>query len=621
MKRLLLLMVIASVLLSSCSGENKNVEPVISPLVAFSETPDFTPIPTSTETLLPTVIPTQALSPDLNTYECAENVSREECDFVKEGVRLARYYFVNNFGQDVFEGVKFVVINDPNDISYGKGGSAGAHQVSKQGESFIWINVGLQVWTEFSAPEFRYKNLGLIVHEFTHEWQWQLGCNKDSLKGAKQPTSFLIEGYAQYVGLTAAEVDLNDYVFSDGLALSFWQANQWDENQWFGNTDVNVVAVKHLIEQRGLKAYAEFCQAVGEGVPPNDAFQSSYGVSIIDFREDFMNDVLGTLKDCTVATCGAGVDNYSDKYKLGHLLDPNQTVPNLIVHFVDQDGKPVIMTHVSMLKQNVGTTGEYAQPFIVPGTFSQAMQPGRYSFFFCEPGYPVDQNDAYCRYHETDWFDVFQNQVTELTFQIPLPIENSNLLKPNIIVKFFDKDGNPAPNLSLSICSYEDPVKVCSNQFAPDRKTDSAGVYSDFLRSGKYLIRIPASSDFEVPFFYQMMNIDVSEDNLTSIEYHFPTPNLVIKFLDVNGSPIPEHNLVLCKMNNGIGDCITPVYNQERWGITNKKGAFEVFVEPGEYYALTCKIDCPGYPFDYTIPNIIVTSETEVKTVEFQLYK
>jgi len=610
MKYLPILLIVMFVF-SSCSPATTIPEASISP----SNTPTLPP--TATETLQPTVVPTPTLSPDLNKYECADNVAKEDCDFIKEGVRISRYSFLNIFGRDIKEGVKFLIINDPLDLRYAEGGTAGAYIVPHAGEPFVWINTGHRLWVEYSAPEYRYQHMSLVAHEFFHAWQWQHSCVTHNVPA--EATSFMNEGFARYVDKITAGVDLNDHLLSDDFALGFWQANKWDENAWFYDGDVTLVVIKHLVGQYGIQRYLKFCDAVGQGMSPNDSFQSTYGISIFDFRAKFKDQVLGSLKDCTVATCGAGVDNYSDKYKLGHMLDRTRTTPNLIANFVDQNNEPVILSHVSMLKQNIGTTGEYAQPFIVPGIFSKAMLPGRYSFFFCEPGYPTDQNDGYCQYHETDWFDVSNDQITEVTFQLPLPIKNPNLSSPNLIVKFLDKDGNPLPNLELQICSYESPVKICSQGFTfPDRKTDSNGVFQDSLRSGKYLIRILLAG---IEQNTEVRDLIVNESGVTQAVYQFPIPNLIVKFTDANGGLVPDHGFVLCKVTEGVGDCTSPAYNQGRWGATSEKGVFESLVAPGEYYILTCKIDCSGYPFDYTIKDIFVVSETQVTTVEYQLYK
>jgi len=623
MKKIFSLILVSVFLFASCAP--------VTALPELTSTPTHTviPSPTQTETPIltstPTLIPTPTLSPDLNTYQCAENVSKENCDFVKEGVRLARYYFLNNYGSDILTGVKFEVINDPKDTNRGEGGTAGAFQVPKQGEPFVWINTGHSLWTEYSSPEFQHNNTALVVHEFTHAWQWQHGCISDKLDNPSIPTGFLTQGYAQYNGLTVSGVDLNDYAFSDALALSFWQANQWNENKWFDNTDVNVVVVKHLIEDYGFEPFTQYCNAVGQGEQPNNAFQSAYGISILDFRANFKDKVLGSLKNCTIATCGAGVDNYSDKYKLKHLIDTTRSTPNLIMNFVDENNAPVALTHLSLSRQGTDGNDDYAQPFTTPETFSVALLPGRYIFSFCEPGYPVDQSDFACQMHETDWIDVYSDQVTNITLQVPPSIDKLSLAAPDLIVKFTDKDGNPLANLGLQVCNYDTPVKVCSPTYPKIRKTDANGIYRDSLRSGKYFIRVSLEpgnlGKYDFNPFYLIENINVDEAAVSTLDFQFPNPNLIVKFMDVNGSPILGHGFILCKIIQGVGDCSAPDSTWVQYASTNKKGIFEAQVEPGEYYILTCKLpDCPP-PYEIKITNIVVANETEVTTVEYPLYK
>jgi len=92
MKKLISIFVIAVFLFSSCTPAAIIPEPTVTPTNTVVPSPTQTQIPTPTSTQ--TLIPTPTLSPDLNRYECAENVSREDCDFVKEGARLARYFFL-----------------------------------------------------------------------------------------------------------------------------------------------------------------------------------------------------------------------------------------------------------------------------------------------------------------------------------------------------------------------------------------------------------------------------------------------------------------------------------------------------------------------------------------------
>ncbi len=612
-------------LFSSCSPTTAIPEATfaLTNTATLPPTETFTPEPTSA----PTLAPTATLSPDLNNYQCAENVTKENCDFIKESVRITRYYFIDYLGSDILEGVKFLIINDPKDVHVAEGGSAGTFQFPKNAEPYVWLNVGHSLWTQYSSPEYQYKNLGLIAHEFTHAWQYQQGCISDALQ--RQPTGFLIEGYAGYIGYSVAGLDLStNSAFSDDTALEFWKANAWKEKDWFNDGNVNRVLTRHLVEDYGLGAYVEYCKFLNSGAKSDDAFQSAYGISITDFHQMMKDQILGDMQNCTVATCGAGVDNYSDNFDLSNLFDKSKTEPNLIVHFVDANNKPVIMTFIAILKQNIGTTGEYSQRFVVPGTFSYAMLPGRYMFWFSDPGYPhngVEGHWGDWRYFETDWFDVYADQVTEMTLQIPAHIENPNISTPNLQVKFFDVDGNSVPNLNLVICSYENPVKVCSGYYEPTRHTDSNGVYYDSLRTGKYLLKFPPfSTEFLGKYsqfvFYQILDINIQENGVTQIEYHFPAPNLVIKFLDVNGSPIPGHGFVLCKLVNGVGDCNSTAYNQSAVGHTNKQGVFEAKVDPGEYYVLSCKIGCESYPFDYTFEHIIVV-DGQVTTAELPLHK
>ena len=337
-----------------------------------------------------------------------------------------------------------------------------------------------------------------------------------------------------------------------------------------------------------------------------------------------MTEVLGTVADCTIAKCGTGVDNFSDVYKLKHLLDPSRTTPNLIAHFVDQDNKPVNLTHVSMYKLNVGKLSEYAQPFPVQGTFAEALIPGRYIFFFCEPGYPEVQFSGSCNGHQTEIFDVFGDRPTEITFQIPPEIEIDNSKEPNLIVTIKDKNGGLLPDLRLDVYNYDTPVLVCIAG-KPEKHTDNHGVFQTSLRPGLYRISLNMESGHHDKYgfnsYYEIDNIKINENGATNISYQFPIPNFVVKFTDVNGSGVPNHEFVLCRVEDGVGICATSKHPYGEGHVTNSKGIFEALVQPGEYFILTCKFTCSYDQFDYKITDIFVENETKITTIEFPLYK
>jgi len=624
MKRLLFSMVIASVFLSSCSGESKSFDPTVVPATVGSATSTFTPIPSATETPLstftPTIIPTLTLLPDPNTYECGQNVSKDDCDFIRDEVRLTRYYLINNLGGDILEGVKIIVDNVPSD-EQNNGFSW------KKGEvPYIYINTGEKIWVQAKDSEFEWQNKSLIGHEFTHFWQYNHGCMIYYLNDPRQ--SLILEGMATWVGLHVAGITPDDNRFSDAYsdasALSWWQPAEYDWRDWFQSDQVPTAAVKHLVDDNGVMALRTYCDVAKETKNYDKAFQSAFGLSFEDFRIQFMDKVLGSLKDCTVAKCGTGVDNFSDVYKLKHLLDPLRTTPNLIAHFVDQDNQPVDLTHVSMYKLNIGKLSEYAQPFPVQGTFTEALIPGRYVFFFCEPGYPEVQFSGSCMGHQTEIFEVFSDKPTEITFQIPPEIEIRDSKEPNLVVTIKDKDGNLMPDLRLDVCNYDTPVLVCMAG-KPEKHTDNHGVFQTSLRPGRYRISLNMESGHHDKYgfnpYYEIRDIKINDNSVTNISYQFPIPNFVVKFTDVNGSGVPNHEFVLCRIENGIGVCATSKHPYGEEYVTNSKGVFEVLIEPGEYFILTCKFTCSYDQFDYKITDIFVESETEVTTVEFPLYK
>ena len=621
MKHVVFLLVVFSFLFSSCATTPNVSGPTSTP----SATPVPSIVPTPTTTPLPAATATPTLSPDPNIYQYADNVPQKDKDLIKVMVRLGRYYLTNNFGTDISAGVTIILDYDPKSLSAslvkGKGYFPGEGFVVPSGQRpYIEYNVGSAIWQACDTQQFEFRCLS--AHELVHVWQYQHGCLYHE---TDEPlTAFLVQGMAEYVGLTAAGLSQNADDFTQSYAFSFWPAVQFDENNWFNSTAVAAVAVKRLVDQNGIMSLVRFCDAVGHGTRPLDAFQTTFGISIQDFRAKFMDEVLGQTKICTMSACGSG-SAVIGQFQLKDWLDPKITAPNLIARFVDDKGKPVVISNLLLARQDADRTFDNRQPDNVPGIFSANLFPGRYGFYFCEPGYPGTENTGACHAYETGWFDVPGTQAANITIQLPPPIERPDLGSPDLVVKFLDESGNPVPNLRLQVCNYDTPVKVCSPQFN-GRSTDLTGVYQDRLRTGKYTIRFnwpEVGYAREWTYALEVNDVNVNENQPTNITYKFSAPNLVVKLKDAAGAPAPNHFLWLCNADHNLGNCANITDSPNPWSggsYTDQQGVFKAIVKPGKYFILTDRFPTlASVPTDYTFSDINITSETETTTIEFQL--
>jgi hypothetical protein len=355
-----------------------------------------------------------------------------------------------------------------------------------------------------------------------------------------------------------------------------------------------------------------------------DAFETAFGITLDDFLNEFKEEVLGQTKDCTVAKCGGG--SVIGQFKMQDWVDPKVTTPNLVANFVDEQGRPVVISNLILAKQGADGSGANRETqYSLPGKFSINIFPGSYGFYFCEPGYPSGENTGACHAYETDWFNVSENQTANMTLQLPPYIDDANLKTPDIALKFTDENGNLLPNLRLQVCNVDTPVKVCSPQYQ-GKETDSNGVYQDSLRSGKYLVRFNwpnVGFAREWTYTFEIDNVNITENQVTNISYKFPAPNLIVKLTDLVGGPVPNHFLVLCTADHQLGNCANVIDSPNPWSggsYTDKQGIFKAVVKPGTYFILTGKFPTVlPVPADYTFANINVASATETTTVEFQL--
>jgi hypothetical protein len=623
MKRILSITIILSCSLSSCLSTSQSSQPTTGPSQAAIAAENAT----ATETSVPTAAVTPTLSPENITYEFSEDVTERDRELLREMVRLGRYYMINHLGSDLTIPARLILDNNPEGRSAtlvgGKGYFSSDYFCGTASYPCFQYNAASAVWQECSNEDFLFKCLH--SHELFHMWQLEHGCG--GLWGAEADplTGFIYEGMAEYMGFLATGFPEDAEDFSDGYAFSFWPAEQFNETAWFRNGAVAAVAVRRLVDEHGPLAFARFCDSEGQGASPQSAFRSAFGMTVEEFRARFMEEVLGQTRDCTMATCGSG-SALIGQFNLQDFLAPGATTPNLVARFVGENGSPLVISNILLARLRIDVPNDNRQiDEGVPGIFSAALLPGRYAFYFCESGYPGTEPTAACRGHETEWFEVSEDQVTSVTFRIPPDIEEPARTDPNLIMEILDENGLPVPGLRLQVCNYDAPVKVCSPALH-GKQTDANGIYQDSLRSGKYVVRFNwpgVGYAREWTYVFEVDNVNIGADQPTRITYQLPQPNLLVELTDLAGAPAAAHFLYLCRVDDQLGNCDIANHSPNPWSwgsYTNDQGVFKAVVAPGVYFILTSRF--PTFvtlPTDYVISDINVSTEPETTTVEYQL--
>jgi len=655
MKKLPVLMIVIF-LLSSCTSTE--VLPTQTPTLTSTLEFTKTPTATATETPLPTLLPTATLAPFKVDCIINDKTSTEkDCQLIRDAVDLGRHYLLNNFGKDISGTLQIKLLSQPNNVkggSYDQGFSG--HMNSKDpNNGVIEINTAHPFWSEYTSADNLYRHTEGVIHEFTHFWELQHGCWKgDDLHYGI--LNFLNEGQAAYISDMAIG---KPELINPGQSVVNWTHWNYDNTLWFNDTATAEVAFRDLMEQYSPGQYLNYCDLLLKGTRPETAFQSVFGTTIQDYRNQFKERTLGILKDCTQATCGPKLGKEDPKYgNLTPMIDYSLKEPNLIIKIVDQQGKPAPKITLQLFRKyynNLYYGTDSSATTNADGILAAPVLPGTLAMTFCEPtGWTIGHYPAHptkCVY-ELNNFDVLPGQNKTIEFKY-WNIYDKNLREPNFIFTLLGADGQPVGNQYVQVCGYDAVSTVCLNG-----KTDNGGNFKTSLMAGNYLVRLvqpgqgrmdprgvtdpekgmnvnpysQVTKDFE----YEIRDITVVNSRVTDLTYQFPAPTLKIQFLDANGSSVPSVNFLLCKSLSEPSETpeekaasdkmLTSIYAD--WGShknqvgeingdcflidhTDKQGVFQIHVDAGNYFIY---YDNPGsllYEsyFDHVMMDIVVSNK------------
>jgi len=230
--------------------------------------------------------------PSLVKAEFAGDVSQEDKNVITQGVAAMDFYLQKWFGKST---------NKPSGLNVDADAPAnegeGAQVEVKNGVMNILLKTGSSPWKrqiqtnkEFGG-EWRSR---LAAHEYVHVYQFQNGCGSVSVEPPIVPKWFG-EGEAEWLAykamIEAGQIpQLSIPQFATPQAKQVVGSLQSFENPTGLNFQayfLYTMAVDYLMKDRSIKALDDFCANVGSGVHWSKAFETTFGITLPKFYEDF----------------------------------------------------------------------------------------------------------------------------------------------------------------------------------------------------------------------------------------------------------------------------------------------------------------------------------------------
>ena len=280
-------------------------------------------------------------------YDIAPNVPADQVEIITEGLQMAQDFLDTALGGGIPEDarkditVKIVATGRGNEEPGGDGAccTAGTSRSSGSPTMRPFFDVAHPSWIKFGGLQAQFwshaaDHRKIAIHEYTHLWQFHLGCSGRSRLG-----NWLSEGMAEYIAYEAMiksgdmpREGVMDHMLNaarstgqlDRPIRDFAEGAIRDIGIWPGH--VGFLALHHVVPSApdGILSLRTLCQEAGDGASVPEAFHTAFGVGLDDFYADFeeyrqeLNSPGGERTEAETAT---------------------ETMPNLKVAFIGDQGR------------------------------------------------------------------------------------------------------------------------------------------------------------------------------------------------------------------------------------------------------------------------------------------
>ncbi|MES2128645.1 MAG: DUF4214 domain-containing protein [Pseudomonadota bacterium] len=240
-------------------------------------------------------------------YDIAPDVPATQATLLKTGFAIAQDFLDSQFGGGIPASVsagmtvKVVATGRGNEEAGGGGSCCTGLALGPNGSTLLrpFFDVRHSQW-DLRADVFQWPldtdHMKVAVHEYTHDWQGQLGC----LGISAQPLGFWInEGLAEFVALEAMfargamdRAQLRQFMLQAAYATGELGAPLRD----FGGTSaplwpghIGYLALDRLVHSAplGMRSVRTVCEQVAAGASVASAFRGAFGIELEAFYTQF----------------------------------------------------------------------------------------------------------------------------------------------------------------------------------------------------------------------------------------------------------------------------------------------------------------------------------------------
>lgn len=224
--------------------------------------------------------------PSIFTFTTATSVNSSDETAIRKGITISDKYLRQWFGKSITKPTEIKIYPDNSNISccYINDGLS---------NTTITFHTGHANWQQATLASLLFTDLRpqMAMHELVHIYQGQYGCGRQD-----QPVQirWLQEGMAEWLSykMLSAEGIITDYqalIFNTTAAkmdtlmpLKNYEAYT-QGMQYF----TFYLAVNQLMNSKPIQTLNTFCENLGKGLNGPEAFQSTFGISLQDFYNNF----------------------------------------------------------------------------------------------------------------------------------------------------------------------------------------------------------------------------------------------------------------------------------------------------------------------------------------------